>query len=80
MGIVRTLVCPAIAGIGLGAVLMLALANFHVLTGASKALSLALIGFVPFAGVIGWLSARRLKRRDQTRFLRLGMDRGGERQ
>lgn len=71
----RTLFLPALACAGLCAVLALAAANFHVLTGASTRISIALVSLVPVAGVAGWLAARRLLQREPARYARLGQDR-----
>jgi len=54
---------------------VLAVANFHILTGASERSALALIGLLPIAASVGWLAAGRLKRRDPARFANLGQDR-----
>jgi hypothetical protein len=53
----------------------LAVMNFHVLTGASTRISIALVSLVPFAAVVGWLAARRLRSVAPTRFAGLGQDR-----
>ena len=74
-GRLRTLWLPALASFGLCLVLALAVANFHVLTGASRGISLALVALVPVAAVVGWMAARRLKRREPARFAGLGQDR-----
>lgn len=66
---------PLFACMGLCAVMVLAVANFHVLTGASKAISFALLGLVPIAVAAGWWAASRLKRREPARFAGLGQDR-----
>lgn len=73
-GRIRTLVLPVLACIGLCLVLVLAVANFHVLTGASVRISLALVSVVPIAVMFGWWAARRLKLRSPERFDRLGRD------
>ena len=75
-GLLRTCLMPVLACLGLLLVLLLAVANFHVLTGASRVISLALVATVPIAAVAGWLSAARLARRDPVRFAGLGQDRG----
>jgi amino acid transporter len=71
----RTLLLPALASIGLCAVLVLAVVNFDVLTGASTRLSSSLVVLVPLAGGIGWWAADRLRRLQPARFARLGQDR-----
>ncbi|MBX3817161.1 hypothetical protein DEE71_11075, partial [Ralstonia insidiosa] len=50
-------------------------ANFHVLTGASKGISAALLCLVPVSAAIGWIVANRLGIRDPVRFSSLGQDR-----
>jgi hypothetical protein len=75
VGKVRTLVLPIIAGIGLAAVLVLAILNFHVLTGASRLTSFGLIGMIPPAMIAGLIAARRLRKADPERFACLGQDR-----
>jgi len=74
-GRLRTRVMPALAIVGLSIVLVLAVANFHVLTGASAGISYALICLVPIAAVIGWIAARRLCRVEPGRYASLGQDR-----
>jgi len=54
---------------------VLAVMNFHVLTGASTRISLALIAIAPLAAIGGWWAARRLSRLDPARFAALGQDR-----
>ncbi|MEP6720152.1 MAG: APC family permease [Variovorax sp.] len=71
----RTLLLPALAALGLSAVLVLAVLNFHVLTGASTWISVSLVSLVPIAAFVGWLVARRLGRVDPLRFSMLGADR-----
>lgn len=71
----RILLLPLLASLGLCVVLVLAVSNFHVLTGAGHRSSLALLGLVPVAAAGGWLAARRLKLRDPGRFASLGQDR-----
>jgi amino acid transporter len=73
-GKARTLVLPLLSGAGLTLVLGLAVANFHVLTGASQALSAGLLLLVPAAAIIGWQAARRLRARQPARYARLGQD------
>ncbi len=74
-GLLRTLLLPALACLGLCAVLVLAMMNFHVLTGASKQISSVLLALVPVAAVVGWGAARRLKRANPVGFANLGQDR-----
>ncbi len=74
-GMIRTLLMPLLAAIGLLVVLALAVTNFHVLTGASSRISIALLSLVPIAGIGGWQAARRLKKRAPALFARLGQDR-----
>ncbi len=74
-GPLRTRVMPALSILGLALVLVLAVRNFHVLTGASGLISAALLLLVPVAGVAGYLLARRLARTHPLRFANLGRDR-----
>jgi len=69
-------VLPGLSALGLTAVLVLAIANFHVLTGASRATSAELLVLLPIGALAGWLSARRLLRRAPERYARIGQDRG----
>jgi hypothetical protein len=73
-GAVRTLVFPILSAGGLSVVLVLAVANFHVLTGASRVLSSCLLLLVPLGALLGWQAARRLRANDPTRYARLGRD------
>jgi amino acid transporter len=75
-GRVRTQLLPLLSAVGLTLVLGLAVANFHVLTGASRALSGALLLLVPAAGLVGWQAARRLRAAHPARHARLGQDWG----
>jgi len=76
IGILRSVVLPGLSALGLTAVLVLAIANFHVLTGASRATSAELLVLLPIGALAGWLSARRLLRRAPERYARIGQDRG----
>ncbi|CAB3786451.1 APC family permease [Paraburkholderia caffeinilytica] len=71
-GPLRTFVAPLVAGLTLAVVLVLAIVNFSVLTGASVAFSYALTALLPVFAVIGTVLARKLKRRDPQAFARLG--------
>lgn len=75
LGKMRTLLLPVLSGIGLLAVLVLAIMNFHVLTGTSRFTSFALICLIPLALLAGLLAARRLRKADAVRFAGLGQDR-----
>jgi hypothetical protein len=75
IGRMRSAVLPGLAALGLTAVLVLAIANFHVLTGASRATSAALLVLLPLGALAGWLSARRLRRHAPERYARIGQDR-----
>jgi len=72
---VRVRLLPVAASLALCTVLALAVANFHVLTGASKGISTALICLVPVSAAIGWIVSNRLSARDPGRFSSLGQDR-----
>jgi amino acid transporter len=73
-GAMRILVLPLVSAAGLAVVLVLAVANFHVLTGASQALSFGLLLLVPAGGVAGWQTARRLRKNEPGRYVRLGQN------
>lgn len=75
IGPLRTRWLPLVAAVGLGAVLVLAVANFHVLTGASMLTAAGLIGLLPLAAVIGVVAARRLRQRHPARYAVLGRNR-----
>jgi amino acid transporter len=68
----RTLYLPIAAALVLASILGLAVANFHVLTGASKTISYALTVLVPVAALIGVMLSQRLHRSDPELFGRLG--------
>ena len=74
-GRMRTRVLPVLSILGLLLVLALAVRNFHVLTGASGLISVALVALVPLAAGAGYLLARRLGRSQPSRFANLGQDR-----
>ena len=74
-GAMRILVLPLLSAAGLTIVLALAVANFHVLTGASRCLSAGLLLLVPAGALIGWQAARRLRANEPARYARLGQDR-----
>ncbi len=74
-GRTRILFLPALACMGLCAVLLLAVCNFDVLTGASSKISWVLVAMVPMAAAIGWAMASRLDRLNPRRFAKLGQDR-----
>lgn len=71
-GALRVVVLPLLSGIALTAVLLFAIANFSVLTGASKTLSYALTVSLPVAAIIGFLLAGRLRMRNPVLFSKLG--------
>lgn len=75
-GAFRILVLPLVSAACLLVVLALAVANFDVLTGASRFLSGGLLLLIPAGAVGGWLAARRLRAREPARFARLGRDWG----
>jgi amino acid transporter len=74
-GRMRTMVLPGLGALGLCLVLVLAVLNFHVLTGASRRISHGLVASVPVAIVVGAWMAARLRRREPARYLRLGQNR-----
>ncbi len=73
-GTLRTRVLPVASALSLSVVLILAVANFHVLTGASRAISSGLLLLVPAGALVGWLAARRLRLERPTTFAKLGQD------
>jgi amino acid transporter len=73
-GAVRTLVLPLLSAVGLTVVLVLAVVNFHVLTGASRALSIAILLLIPLGALLGWWAARRLRIAEPAKYARLGRD------
>jgi amino acid transporter len=74
-GSLRVLVFPLLSGLALTVVLVLAIINFPLLTGAGAGLSYALTALLPVFAVAGVIAASRLKRRDQRAFERLGSSR-----
>jgi amino acid transporter len=74
-GALRVVWFPLISGVALAVVLLLAVANFPLLTGAGATLSYALTALLPVFAVIGVALARRLKRRDALAYSRLGRSR-----
>lgn len=71
----RILVLPIVAGLALLTILVLAIVNFSVLTGASEGLAWALTGLLPLAGILGVVLATRLRRADPQKYARLGSNR-----
>ena len=65
-------IAPVISGFGLLAVLVLAVINFAVLTGASKLLSYSLTGLLLVGAVVGVALALRLKTKEPERYLTIG--------
>lgn len=72
MGIWRVRILPAFASVALLFVLCIAMLNFEVLTGASKALSYGLCSIILLAVITGVVCASRLRRTSPQRFLTLG--------
>ncbi|WP_179402484.1 APC family permease [Burkholderia guangdongensis] len=68
----RVRALPLVAGVALAVVLVLAVVNFPVLTGASAGLSYALTALLPVFAIVGVIAAARLRRRDPRAFDRLG--------
>jgi amino acid transporter len=71
----RVAVFPVVSGLALAIVLVLAIANFPLLTGAGATLSYSLTALLPIFAIAGVIAARRLKRRDQACYERLGSSR-----
>ncbi|OLL30626.1 amino acid permease [Burkholderia sp. SRS-W-2-2016] len=74
-GVLRVAVFPVLSGIALAVVLILAVANFPLLTGAGATLSYSLTGLLPVFGIAGAIVARRLRQRDRASYERLGSSR-----
>jgi len=68
----RTALLPGASGVALLAVLLIAIAHFDVLTGASKTLSYGLCAVIPLALILGVMRAARLRRTAPERFAQLG--------
>ena len=68
----RTVILPLVAAAALGSILALAIANFSILTGASKTISYALTALLPLAALIGVALSQRLLRSDPRLFGQLG--------
>jgi amino acid transporter len=71
----RVALFPVVSGIALTAVLVLAVVNFPLLTGAGAGLSYSLTALLPVFAIAGVLAARSLKRRDRASYERLGSSR-----
>ncbi|RDU96247.1 APC family permease [Trinickia dinghuensis] len=71
-GRLRVRVLPVLSGIALLVVLVLAIANFPVLTGAGHLIAYSLTGLLPLFAIAGALAASRLRRRNPRAFERLG--------
>jgi amino acid transporter len=74
-GALRVFVFPVLSGVALLGVLVLAVVNFPVLTGASVRLSYGLTVTIPVFAIAGITAARRLKARDRRAFDALGNSR-----
>lgn len=70
--LLRTRVAPYLAAAALLAVLVMAIANFDVLTGSEGVLSVLLPAAVPVAACLGGLRAWHLRRTDPERYRALG--------
>ncbi len=71
-GVLSSYVAPLLAAIGLAVVLVLAVVNFAVLTGASNTLSYSLTGLLLVGAIVGVVLALRLKARDAARYATIG--------
>ena len=71
----RVLVLPVVAGLALLTILVLAIANFDVLTGASECLAWGLTALLPLAGIVGAVLATRLRRSEPEKYAHLGSNR-----
>jgi amino acid transporter len=66
---------PVASGLILTSILVLAILNFTVLTGASPAIAWGLTVTLPLAAVVGFVLALRLRKKDPAAFLKLGESR-----
>lgn len=73
IGVWKGLLFPAISGLALLAIVVLAIIHFDVLTGASKTLSYALTSVVPIVAVTGVWLAYRLRKVSPERYETIGM-------
>jgi amino acid transporter len=73
-GSLRIRVFPLLSAAGLTVVFGLAVANFHALTGASRALSGGLLLLVLVGALAGWQAARRLRANQPARYARIGQN------
>lgn len=71
----RVRILPIIAGVLLTVVLVLAVVNFSVLTGASSGIAWAITSTLPIVAVIGVVLARQMARTDPQRYRALGANR-----
>jgi amino acid transporter len=74
-GVMRVGVLPVLSGLALAVVLVLAIVNFPLLTGAGVGVSYALTALLPLFAVAGVLAAKKLRQRDRSAFERLGRSR-----
>jgi len=72
VSVLRGRILPGISCLALLMVLVLAVAHFDVLTGASKLLSYSLCAVIPLALLGGIFLAARLRKVSPQRFLALG--------
>ena len=68
----KCFVLPALSGLALAAICLMALVHFDVLTGASQELSILLCSIIPIAAFIGVLLAARLRSTAPLSFRALG--------
>jgi amino acid transporter len=71
-GVWRVKILPLLSAIALAVVLVLAMINFPLLTGAGPGLSYGLTALLPLFAIIGVGAASALKRRDPAAFKQLG--------
>ncbi|WP_233859195.1 APC family permease [Paraburkholderia sp. HD33-4] len=74
-GALRVVFFPLVSGLALLAVLVLAIVNFPLLTGAGPLVSYGLTALMPVFAVAGVVTALRLRSRDRHAFDRLGSSR-----
>lgn len=74
-GVWSTKIWPLITGLVMAALFVKIFMDFGALTGSEGVLAVALPGLVPLFGVIGYLMAGNLARRDPSRFAAMGKGR-----
>ncbi|GGE18455.1 amino acid/polyamine/organocation transporter, APC superfamily [Gemmobacter megaterium] len=71
-GMVSTTILPILSGLVMAGLFVKIFMDFGALTGASGVLAVAIPGLIPVLGLVGYLLALKLSRRDPARFADLG--------